>query len=203
MLNFIINIIYQIKNLIYTISMKNTRNIFHDKYRKEGLTMELNVIKTTLANINNQKNMLGIIMEIERTIDETGLYSYLNWDKGELVDGPRISKYWVTTKWMYLGDEMPDPRGTLRLQKIGCKVDMEQDVFKKPVKIYHTTDWEDPVSKKAKLEDIPVWIVTVMMPSRYIDMYDVDYTDDEAGDELVDNKGEEDQIKEESDDTLS
>lgn len=164
--------------------------------------MELNTIKTTLANINNQKNMLGILMEIERTIDETGLYSYLNWDKGELVDGPRISKYWVTTKWMYLGEQMPDPRGTLRLQKIGCKVDMNEDTFKKPVKIYHTTDWEDPISKKAKLDDVPVWIVTIMMPSRYIDMYDVDYTDSPE-DELVDTKGTNDTEKEETNDNVS
>lgn len=149
--------------------------------------MDLSNIKTTLANINNQSSILDILMEVERTIDETGLYSYLNWDKGELVDGPKLSKYWVTTKWMYINDNMPDPRGALRLQKIGCKVDFEEDVFKKPVKIHHTTDWEDPVSKKAKLDDVPVWIVTIMMPSRYIDMYDVDY--DDSDNELVDTKG--------------
>lgn len=133
--------------------------------------MDLSNIKSTLANLTTDKSMLDVLMEIERTIDELGLYSYDNWDLGELVSGPHIQDYWVETQWLYPYEKMPNPKGLLRLQKIGCKVDMFEDEFKKPHRIYKASDWENPMSKRASLEDVPVWIVKILMPRRYINMY--------------------------------
>ena len=136
--------------------------------------LDLTLIKGTLTQLSNQKSLLDILMEFERTIEETGVYQYLNWESGEIIDGPRVSPYWVTVKLMYPGDKMPDPRAGLRLEKIGCKVDFQEDTFKKPVKIHNSTDWSDPVSKKALLEDVNIWVVTIKMPKRYINVYSYD-----------------------------
>lgn len=136
--------------------------------------LDLTLIKGTLTQLSNQKSILDILIEFERTLDETGLYSYSNWESGEIVEGPIISDYWITVKLMYDGSKMPDPRAGFRLEKIGCKVDFSEDIFKKPRKIFKTSDWSDPFSKKALLEDLPVWIVTIKMPKRYINVYTYD-----------------------------
>jgi hypothetical protein len=133
--------------------------------------MELNLIKSTLAGLTNQKSLLDMLMEFERTIENTGLYSYLNWENGEIVQGPDISKYWITVKLMYPASKMPDPRGGQRLEKLGCKVEFKEDTFKKPKKVFNVQDWSDPASKKALLVDVPVWIVTIKMPARYINIH--------------------------------
>lgn len=143
-------------------------------------------IKKTLARITRGDSVLDLLMEFERTIDATEVFSYKNWMAGELVDGPHVSKYWFTTSWMYPFKLMPDPDGALRLEKIGCKVHYEKDTLAQPRRVLSPKDWGDQKTKAAIIEDLPVWIVTIKMPTKYVvghlDALN-DYLDDEYTDE--------------------
>jgi len=56
----------------------------------------------------------------------------------------------------------------LRLTKIGAKVSYKKSIFKKPIKVEGPQDWRDPTSKKAKIVDHPVWLVSIDLPIKYI-----------------------------------
>lgn len=129
---------------------------------------DLDSIKQTLANISRGDNILDTLLEFERTLDNAEIFAYKNWILGELVEGPEISRYWYKTVWMYPLSLMPDPDGGLRLTKIGAKVNFKKGVFKQSVKVKGPEDWVDPQTKKAKMVEHEVWLVTIELPIKYI-----------------------------------
>lgn len=130
---------------------------------------DLETIKKTLVNVSKGNDVLDMLMEFERTLDNVELFAYDNWILGELVEGPDISRYWFKTVWMYPYVKMPDPDGGLRLLKIGANISYKKGVFKKPVKVKGPQDWVDPETKKAKLAEHPVWFVIIELPIKFID----------------------------------
>jgi len=60
---------------------------------------------------------LGILKDYERVMDELDLYVFENWHEGELLEGPKDSRHFVTCSFMWPQDKMPDPLGG-RLQGI-------------------------------------------------------------------------------------
>jgi hypothetical protein len=120
------------------------------------------------------------------------VFAYRNWILGELVEGPEIGRYWYKTVWMYPYAMMPDPNGGLRLTKLGAKVNFRKGVFKKPVKVKGPEDWVDPQSKRAKMVEHEIWLVTIELPIKYIqrglnDIDDVIQKDiQDANEELAD-----------------
>lgn len=129
----------------------------------------LNDIKEQLALVAASKSTLDMLLEFEKTLDNCNLYAYKNWKSGELVSGPEIERYWFTCKFMYPYSMMPDPMGALRLEKYGCKVTFEKDIFEAPVEISDNSSYRDPHRKAAKLKKHNVWIVTIQMPKQFID----------------------------------
>lgn len=129
---------------------------------------DLESIKKTLVNISKGKDILDTLIEFERTLDNVELFSYKNWMLGELVEGPIISRYWYKTVWMYPRNKMPDPDGGLRLTKLDARVSFEKSIFKKPIKVNGPEDWIDPESKRAKMVDHEIWLVTIELPMKYI-----------------------------------
>lgn len=132
------------------------------------MTTDLDSIKTTLVNISKGNNILDTLLEFERTLDNAEIFAYKNWILGELVEGPEIGRYWYKTVWMYPYTMMPDPNGGLRLTKIGAKVNFRKGIFKKPVKVEGPQDWIDPESKRAKMAEHEIWLVTIELPLKYI-----------------------------------
>lgn len=132
------------------------------------MTTDLDSIKSTLVNISKGNSILDTLLEFERTLDNAELFAYKNWILGELVEGPEISRYWYKTVWMYPYAMMPDPNGGLRLTKIGAKVNFRKGVFKKPVKVEGPQDWVNPESKRAKMAEHEIWLVTIELPLKYI-----------------------------------
>jgi len=132
------------------------------------MTTDLDSIKQTLVNISRGENILDTLLEFERTLDNAEIFAYKNWILGELVEGPEIGRYWYKTTWMYPYAMMPDPNGGLRLTKLGAKVNFRKGVFKKPVKVEGPQDWVDPQSKRAKMVEHEVWLVTIDLPLKYI-----------------------------------
>lgn len=143
-------------------------------------------IKDTLARITRGDSVMDLLMEFERTLDSAEVFAYKNWLCGELVKGPDIGRYWFTTTWMWPHKLMPDPEGALRLEKIGCKVSYGKDILNQPKRILTPKDWEDPRTKEAKIDEVPVWVVTIEMPIKYVtdslDAYQ-EYIDDEIATE--------------------
>jgi hypothetical protein len=132
------------------------------------MTTDLDSIKQTLVGISKGDTILDTLLEFERTLDNAEIFAYKNWILGELVEGPEIGRYWYKTVWMYPYAMMPDPDAGLRLTKLGAKVNFRKGVFKRPVKVKGPEDWIDPQSKRAKMVDSDVWLVTIELPIKYI-----------------------------------
>jgi len=132
------------------------------------MTTDLDSIKNTLVNISKGNSLLDTLLEFERTLDNAEIFAYKNWILGELVEGPDISRYWYKTVWMYPYAMMPDPNAGLRLTKLGAKVNFRKGTFKKPVKVHGPEDWANPETKRAKMAEHEVWLVTIDLPLKYI-----------------------------------
>lgn len=139
-------------------------------------------IKNALARISRGDSAMDLLMEFERTLDAAEVFAYKNWLSGELIDGPDIGRYWFTSTWMWPQKMMPDPEGALRLEKIGCKVLYSKDVLDQPRRIMTPKDWQNTRTKDAKIDAVPVWLVRIEMPMKYVtDSLDAfnEYIDDE------------------------
>lgn len=132
------------------------------------MATDLETIKATLVNISKGNSLLDTLLEFERTLDNAEIFAYKNWILGELVEGPIISRYWYKTIWMYPYTMMPDPDAGLRLTKLGAKVSFKKGVFKKPVKVHGPEDWQNPETKRAKMAEHEIWLVTIELPIKYI-----------------------------------
>lgn len=129
---------------------------------------DLDSIKQTLVGISQGDTILDTLLEFERTLDNAEIFAYKNWILGELVEGPEIDRYWYKTVWMWPKSAMPDPDAGLRLTKLGAKVNFRKGIFKRPVKVKGPEDWVDPQTKRAKMVDSEIWLVTIELPIRYI-----------------------------------
>ena len=133
---------------------------------------KVNDIMALLKRVGGQSTSLDMLMEMEKTFDNANLYAYKNWMSGELVEGPTIDRYWFTTMWMYPYKLMPDPAGSLRLLKYGCKVSFAQDTLLEPKNVQSGDDLKGGASnerKQAKILRKPVWLVQIEMPRKFVD----------------------------------
>lgn len=120
-------------------------------------------------NVKNIKKIymsdssLSMLLDFERVLDSLDLYTFPNWLYGELVEGPTVSRYWVKCTFMWPYNLMPDPNGAKRLSPYGAKITFETTTIKVPVKINSPDDYRDG-SKKGKLVDAKIWLVSIMLP---------------------------------------
>lgn len=133
------------------------------------MSRHLNDVKNKLSYLHSNINVLDLLMEFERTMDNAGVYGYQNWMEGEIVEGPEIDRYWVTVDFMFPYSMMPDPMGGMRLTKLGCNVKYRKDAFEVPVTITGRQSYQDFTKKTAKLKKHKVWLVSVRMPKRFLD----------------------------------
>ena len=125
-------------------------------------------IKSVLDNVKKiymTDSILESLLDYERVLDELDLYSFANWKKGELIEGPIYEKYFVTCKWMYRFREMPDPAGGERLLNYGCEITYEKDTLEYPIEVKSPDDFK-PGTKVPKLVSTPVWVVSITIPKR-------------------------------------
>jgi hypothetical protein len=117
----------------------------------------------SVKKIYMSDSALSMLMDFERVLDSLDIYAFPNWKMGELVEGPMIKRYWVTCKFMWPRDRMPDPRGGQRLLPYGARITYEKTSVKMPVKIENPGDFR-PGSHKGKLVDVPIWYVDITLP---------------------------------------
>ncbi len=125
-------------------------------------------IKDVIANIENiygSNNSLNLLKDFERVIDELDTYVYDNWIDGELVEGPKESRYFVECTFMWPKEKMPEPKGGVRLLDYGCKVQFAESTFAKVRKI-KTPDDIRPGTRKGKIDQEDIWLVKITMPKK-------------------------------------
>ena len=144
-----------------------------------------------VENVYDNDTAFTILKDFERVLDQLDLYVYDNWENGELVSGPEITRHFITCSFMWPREEMPDPMGGKRLTDYGCKVFFKKDVYIYPRKVLKQDDFR-PGTKKGKLDQMPVWIVQVRMPKELIRTiysgYEIEqeYNKEPANAEIVD-----------------
>jgi hypothetical protein len=120
-------------------------------------------VADNIKNIYMSEGSLLTLLDFERVLDELDLYAFANWEIGELVAGPDISKYRVTCTFLWPEKLMPDPRGARRLLPFDCDVKYKKTTMKVPVRIDDPSDYR-PGTHKAKIIEKKVWLVEITMP---------------------------------------
>lgn len=121
------------------------------------------LVAENIKNLYMSEGSLLTLMDFERVLDELDLYAFKNWQIGELVDGPDISKYKVTCIFLWPEKLMPDPRGAKRLLPFDCEIKYKRTTMKIPTKIEEPDDYI-PGTHKARLIEKKVWLVEITMP---------------------------------------
>lgn len=124
-------------------------------------------IINNIERVYDSNTQFQVLKDFERVLDELDLYVYKNWEDGELASGPHISRHWVTCRFFWPQDKMPDPIGGKRLLDYDCKVGFLKDYMLKARKIRKPGDMR-PGTKKGKLDREPIWIVEIKMPKKLI-----------------------------------
>lgn len=126
----------------------------------------LEVIKN-VESIYSSNSGLSQLKDFERVLDEMNMYVYKNWREGELAEGPRVDRHFITASFMWPRTKMPDPMAAKRLLEYGCKVRYEKSHLLEPRKITTPDDFR-PGTRKGKLDRIPIWIVEITMPKKLV-----------------------------------
>ena len=132
----------------------------------------LDVIRN-IKKIYASDNVVNTLVNMEKVMDDVNVYAYKNWSMGELVDGPHETKYDVTATFMWESNQMPDPEAGKRLLNVGGQVEFKKDIKLVPRKIKSYDDYR-PGTKKAKLDEIPVWLVKVTLPKTVIEDFNAE-----------------------------
>ena len=130
----------------------------------------LDIIKN-VESIYDSNTSFNVLKDFERVLDELDIYVYKNWKDGELAEGPKIERHWVTCSFFWDAENMPDPMGGKRLLDYDCKVKYKKSHIVEPRKIEKQDDIR-PGTKKGKLDRRPIWMVEIQMPKKSIaDIY--------------------------------
>ena len=133
----------------------------------------------TLEIIRNIKKIYAsdaiveTIVNMEKVLDDVNVYAYKNWSLGEIVDGPHTTKYDTTATFMWKQNQMPDPEAGKRIINVGGQVEYKRDVKLTPRKIKSYSDYR-PGTKKAKLDEIPIWLVKITLPNQIIEDFNAE-----------------------------
>jgi hypothetical protein len=122
----------------------------------------------TIKGVYASDGTMNTLLDFERVLDESDLYAYKNWDLGELVAGPDVSRYTVSCMFMYSTKLMPDPRGAKRLLAVGCNILFKKTKIKVPVEIKDPGDYK-PGTHFPKMKEREVWLIRIEMPKNLMD----------------------------------
>jgi hypothetical protein len=161
-----------------------------DKYKLYTMQETLQILDN-IRNIYASTYSMERLKEFERVMDELDVYVFDNWFDGEVVEGPKDSRYFTEVTLMYQKDQMPDPEGGKRLLDYGCSVSFQKDVLLEPRQI-KTYDDLRPGTQKGKIDQRPIWLVRIKMPKSLMkDMSDAIKIEPSTGiDDFNPNLGE-------------
>ena len=128
--------------------------------------MDLKQIIENTKSVYMSESSLEYLLDMERVLDQLHVYTFKNWFKGELVEGPIFEKYFVGAKFMWPHTDMPDPQVIERLKPYNIGINFIKEELVYPVKIKSPDDYRGDGSRKGKLESAPIWIVEIIMPKK-------------------------------------
>ncbi|AUS02650.1 hypothetical protein NVP2275O_069 [Vibrio phage 2.275.O._10N.286.54.E11] len=125
----------------------------------------------SIQNLYDNSGLLDVMLAFEEYLDGMDLYVFDNWINGEVVEGPKMSKYWVDVTLKYNADKAPDPRGALLFKNTGTDIQIRKDVEDVPIRIPLDPDDMQQVNniQKPKIEEVPVILVKFTVPRKLID----------------------------------
>jgi len=141
------------------------------------MTIAVKMLNDHIKKISETNTLLDMLLEFEKVLDTTDIYAYKNWIKGEVLEGPKLGRHWVTVKLMYPYESMPDPDGAKRLMSRDCMIKYTKDTLITPVNVSSYDDItletrpDGSTRYKAKTKSEPVWVVEIRMPRRYVDEF--------------------------------
>lgn len=134
-----------------------------------------------LEKLTDSPHLLDLLIQMEDVLDSLDCYVFKNWIDGEIVDGPKVRRYWLDMTLKFPYDKMPDPRAGLRLLKHGIRVDYSKANEESGKKVDTGEDEED--------KNV-VWFVRISIPRRLIveiNAGELDFYDDEVDIEDVED----------------
>ena len=129
--------------------------------------VELKELIENIKGIYDSANLLEILTDFERVLDNLDIYAYKNWAKGELAAGPITSKYWTTCKFIWPKKMPPDPLFVKRMQNNDIDVAVTCGTLKRPVKVETKDDFR-PGTNYPKIAKHPVWVIEISIPKHLI-----------------------------------
>jgi hypothetical protein len=135
------------------------------------------MVNDQIRKISETNTLLDMLLEFEKVLDDCNLYAYKNWISGELVEGPKLGRHWISAKFMYPYQDMPDPAGAKRLLARQCLVKFAKDTLITPVKVKSFDDVtlemrpDGTQRYKTKTKSEPVWVVEIKMPRKFVDEF--------------------------------
>jgi len=130
--------------------------------------VDFDSIISTVKGVMTSDGAMSIILDFERVLDDSDVYAFQNWLKGELVSGPDVGRYNVTCVFMWPYRLMPDPRAVKRLLVIGCDVDFAKKKIKVPVEVKNPDDFVQGTNYP-KAAEREVWLVKITIPLALMD----------------------------------
>jgi len=136
----------------------------------------LKIINDNIRKVSDTNTLLDMLLEFEGVLDSFDIYAYRNWNIGEIIEGPKLGRYFVEVSLMYPYKEMPDPDAIKRLKANQCDVKMYKDQLVRPSAVKSMEDTEikmrgDQARRVAKPVQEDVWIVDIKMPRRFVDEF--------------------------------
>jgi len=152
------------------------------------MTISVKMLNDEIRKISETNTLLDMLLEFERVLEDLDIYSYANWHKGEVLDGPVFDRHYITVSLMYKEKDMPDPVAAKRLFARDCLVSYKKNELISPVRVKTFDDVTTEVSPdgrvrtRAKTKTEPIWIVEIKMPRRYVDEFTTEIieADDDA-----------------------
>ena len=153
-------------------------------------------ILRNIKNIYASDNVVSSLVNMEKVLDDVNIYAYQNWNKGELVEGPQVTKYDTTATFMWEQNEMPDPDAGKRITNLGGQVAFKKDIKLVPRKIKTYSDYR-PGTRKGKLDEMPVWLVKITIPNTVIEDFNAEtrMTQTVSGSQVDEFQSPQDQVE--------
>jgi hypothetical protein len=161
-------------------------------------------VAKNIKDIYMSEGTLLTLLDFERVLDSLDIYAFKNWELGELVQGPTVTKYKVSCVFLWPENLMPDPRGGRRLLPFDCEVKYKRTNMKIPLKIEDPRDYR-PGTKIARIIEKKIWLVEITIPKALmsdIRTGSVDLEEQELELDELDNAYYKDKEKEETENQM-
>jgi hypothetical protein len=129
-----------------------------------------------IKKLSDSEDLIDLMIDVEDYLDSNNIYAFANWIHGELVAGPYVKKYWVNVTFKWPHEKMPDPRAARRLLAQGTRIEFEKSSEAQSVEVRSPSDYQ-PGTKRPKIRKVPVWLVKMSIPRRFVSNVDDEVLD--------------------------